>query len=112
MSFAKAASLGELWCGEMRGLTMSGRRVLVVHLGGHDAGCVAAFEDKCPHLGVALSEGTLDGDVLTCRAHGWSYDVRTGRGVNPEDTRLVRFAARVDGDDVLVDPAQEVEAAG
>jgi toluene monooxygenase system ferredoxin subunit len=102
MSFVKATSLDELWCGEMRGVTVDGRRAVVVHV----AGCVAAFEDKCPHLGVALSEGTLDGEILTCRAHGWSYDVRTGRGLNPARARLVRFATRVDGDDVLVDPAR------
>ncbi len=106
MSFEKAASLDELWCGEMRGVTVNGRRVVVVHV----EGCVAAFEDKCPHLGVALSEGSLDGDVLTCRAHGWSYDVRTGHGVNPEDARLVRVATRVDGDAVLVDAARDDEA--
>jgi toluene monooxygenase system ferredoxin subunit len=106
MSFEKAASEDELWCGEMQGLVLSGRRVVVVRV----EGCVSAFEDKCPHLGVPLSEGSLDGDVLTCRAHGWSYDVRTGRGVNPEDARLVRFPARVDGGDVLVDPSRSEEA--
>jgi toluene monooxygenase system ferredoxin subunit len=105
MSFERAASRDDLWPGEMRGLVLSGRRVVVIHV----EGCVAAFEDKCPHLGVALSEGTLDGDVLTCRAHGWSYDVRTGRGRNPEAARLIRLATRVDGDDLLVDPARAEE---
>jgi toluene monooxygenase system ferredoxin subunit len=104
MTFVRAATLDELWCGEMRAVTVGGRRAVVVHT---EAG-VTAFEDRCPHLGVALSEGTLDGEVLVCRAHGWSYDVRTGCGVNPAGSRLVRFATRVEGDDVLVDAAIEV----
>jgi toluene monooxygenase system ferredoxin subunit len=107
VSFVKAASLRDLWCGEMRGVTVNGRPAVVVHV----ASCVASFEDRCPHLGVALSEGSLDGDVLTCKAHGWQYDVRTGRGVNPEDVKLKKLATEVRGDDVLVDPdhVEEVE---
>ncbi len=39
---------------------------------------VVAFVDRCPHRGAPLSEGTLDGTVLTCFRHTWQFDVRTG----------------------------------
>ena len=32
-----------------------------------------AFEDKCPHRGVALSEGRLEGGDLQCSYHGWQF---------------------------------------
>jgi nitrite reductase/ring-hydroxylating ferredoxin subunit len=59
-------------------------RGLAVHVGGVDIGlylvdeCVYAMEDTCPHAGFPLSEGELEGCVITCDAHGWPFDVRTG----------------------------------
>lgn len=32
----------------------------------------------CPHAGADLSQGKLDGAVLTCPRHGSQFDVRTG----------------------------------
>ena len=42
---------------------------------------IVAFADRCPHRGAPLSEGTLDGAVLTCARHTWQFDVRTGTPV-------------------------------
>ena len=53
MSLERAIELSELWIGEMRGLRVSGRGVLLVRL---DDG-VYAYADKCAHLGVELSKG-------------------------------------------------------
>jgi nitrite reductase/ring-hydroxylating ferredoxin subunit len=39
---------------------------------------VVAFEDRCPHRGTPLSQGTLRDTTLTCAAHTWEFDVRTG----------------------------------
>lgn len=102
MSFQRAAGLGELWVGELRGVVVDGTKVLLVRL----ADGVRAFEDRCAHKGVALSEGQLEGTTLTCRAHAWRYDGATGRGVDPATVCLRAFAVRVEGDDVLVDVAQ------
>ncbi|HVE85231.1 MAG TPA: Rieske 2Fe-2S domain-containing protein [Myxococcales bacterium] len=94
-----ALGLDELWVGEMRGLHLGGRRVLVVRLGEG----VRAYEDRCPHLGVPLSEGTLDGATLTCRAHAFTYDAVTGQGKNPRLLCLRPFPVTVDGGRVRVD---------
>ena len=77
-------ALEELWDGEMRGHAVDGRKVLLVKLDGR----VCAYEDRCAHLGVALSEGELIGDEIVCRAHQYRYDARTGCGVNPKSVRL------------------------
>src|SRR5207244_7529471 len=84
MSFQKAATLDDVWSGEKLGLEIGGRPVLLVNVGG----AVCAYEDRCRHKGIRLSEGRLDGFVLTCAAHGWTYDARTGRGINPEAVEL------------------------
>src|SRR2546422_8304316 len=82
-------------------LPIYGRKVLLVRLDGD----VYAYEDRCAHLGVPLSQGTLDGDVLTCSAHHYQYDVRTGRGINPKCVSVSAYPVKIDGSDVFVDPS-------
>lgn len=68
------------------------------------AGEIHAMENRCPHAGDPLSEGTLEGAIVTCRAHGWKFDVRTGfPPENPDGFPIPRFAVRVEGDSVEVD---------
>ena len=43
------------------------------------SGQVQAWEDRCPHRGVALSLGRVTGDRLACAYHGWEYAAGTGR---------------------------------
>ena len=44
-------------------------------------GTIHAMEDFCPHQGGSLGTSPLDGKVVTCRGHGWRFDVtvQTGR---------------------------------
>lgn len=37
-------------------------------------GAAAALQDRCPHRGVALSLGKVEGDTLACPYHGWRFD--------------------------------------
>ncbi len=39
-----------------------------------DDGVVRAMEDRCPHRGIPLSHGTVDGCNLICLYHGWTFD--------------------------------------
>lgn len=108
MAFKKVATLDDLWGGEMMGLLVDGRKVLLVNIDD----TIYAYENKCAHKGTPLSEGDLDGKVLICGTHQWEYDVCTGKGINPESARLMAFAVKVEGGDILVDveQVQTVEA--
>jgi toluene monooxygenase system ferredoxin subunit len=99
MAFQKVATMDDLWSGEMRALVVAGRKVLLINLDG----IIYAYENKCAHLGVPLSNGHLRGAHLTCRAHQWEYDLCTGRGCNPATARLRAFAVTVDHGDILID---------
>lgn len=94
--------LNDLWIGEMRGIAVNGRRVLLLRL---EEG-VFAYEDRCAHLGVPLSEGSLADGVLTCRAHHYQYDARTGAGINPKATQLVSVPLSVRDGRILLGDAQ------
>jgi len=94
-----AGSLDDLWAGEMRAVNLGAVDVLLCNLDG----ALVAYEDRCPHLASLLSEGTLGEDgVLTCAAHEWEFDARTGCGVNPASARLRSYAVRLDGAKIFV----------
>jgi toluene monooxygenase system ferredoxin subunit len=98
-AFRCAAAADSLWSGEMLGTVVNGRPVLLVNVDGQ----VCAFEDRCRHLGVPLSQGRLQGRVLTCHAHEWQYDAVTGHGINPAHVRLQTFPVRMEKDSICVD---------
>jgi toluene monooxygenase system ferredoxin subunit len=95
----RVASLEDLWSGEMRGLEVEGRPILLVNL----EGTVRAFEDRCAHKGVRLSLGRLERGVLTCSAHVWQYDIASGQGINPRGVSLRAFPVEVRDGAIWVD---------
>jgi toluene monooxygenase system ferredoxin subunit len=87
----RAMPFEDLWIGEAVGLELAGVPVLLVNIEDE----VAAYVDSCPHQGSKLSDGELTGRELTCGTHHWEFDVLTGRGLNPADSRLARLPVRV-----------------
>lgn len=82
------------------------RGMAAVHVGGRDVCLVLrgqrihAFDDACPHRQWPLHEGRLDGDVLTCRAHTWEWDVRSGelQRMRAPECLVMHEAREVDGE--------------
>lgn len=64
---------------------------------------VLACNNRCPHEGYPLREGTLDDAcVLTCNWHGWKFDLRTGDNLLQGD-RLRTYPTRIADGAVWVD---------
>jgi toluene monooxygenase system ferredoxin subunit len=97
--FHRAMEREALWMGEMVSVSIAGKQVLLIDLEGE----VVAYPDRCRHQGVPLSQGKLAGGVLTCSAHGWQYDARSGRGCNPTGVALLRLPVEIRGADIWVD---------
>lgn len=96
--FADIADEGDLWDGEMECYDLDGNEILLIRLDGE----YHAYDGACPHQGTSLSLGELDDGLLTCAAHQWEFDVRTGKGVNPRTACLRRREVRVADGRVLV----------
>ncbi len=66
---------------ELRGRTLRTATLLDIPLVlARDANRRAfALRDSCPHRGMPLSFGHLDGDSLECCYHGWRFDPHSGR---------------------------------
>jgi toluene monooxygenase system ferredoxin subunit len=95
----------DLWDGELTGIRLGGTKIVLLNVGGN----IRAFEDRCPHLGGQLSEGTMDGSTLTCANHLWEFDALTGKGTNPGNCRLTAFDTRVrDGQIEILAPGPEL----
>jgi nitrite reductase/ring-hydroxylating ferredoxin subunit len=98
-AFIKVARLRDIAPGELLRVEVGGKLVCLANVEGR----IYAVDDDCPHIGGALSDGELEGCVLTCPVHLARFDVRDGkvlRGPARED--VPTYVVRVEGDDILV----------
>jgi toluene monooxygenase system ferredoxin subunit len=113
MSYVAVLRLDDLWSGEIRRVettlepmnktsnSSQIRKGLILVRQGDE---ISAFEDRCAHLGVRLSEhGLVEGSTLTCRVHGWQYDLRSGLGLNPCKARLKTRPVKIEAGIIYVD---------
>ncbi len=65
---------------------------------------IYALEDACPHSGLSLCRGSLNGYVITCAGHAWDIDVRTGHVLKPTGIheRNPCFEVTVEGDHAVI----------
>jgi nitrite reductase/ring-hydroxylating ferredoxin subunit len=63
-----------------------------------------AIEDRCPHMGFPLHQGTVESGLVTCHWHHARFDLVTGCTLDPFADDARGFVVTVDGDDVLVEP--------
>jgi nitrite reductase/ring-hydroxylating ferredoxin subunit len=70
-------------------------------------GTIYAINDTCLHAGSSLAQGRLNGKIVTCRAHGWKYDVTTGAlTLNPESS-VASYAVKIIDGKILVDTGKK-----
>lgn len=63
-----------------------------------------AIENACPHAGVPLSTGDVEACIVTCPAHGFQYDLRTGYAADhPDGFPIPRFEVFVEGEALLIE---------
>jgi 3-phenylpropionate/trans-cinnamate dioxygenase ferredoxin component len=105
MSFEKACALGDVPADEALGVTVGRYDVAIAR---HEDE-VFAIQDLCSHAAVALSEGEVEDCTIECWLHGSRFDLRTGKPTGPPATEAVAiYPVRVEGGDVLVDPANPI----
>ncbi len=94
-----ALPLDELNQTPRRMVRIAGRQIAVFKT---DAG-IFACNNRCPHEGYPLSEGTVDGKcTLTCNWHNWKFDLTSGSNLYGGDQLRV-YPVQVRDDQVWVD---------
>lgn len=66
------------------GVKLAGEPIVVFRTA---AGGLGALADACPHRRLKLSAGTVVGDRVQCRYHGWTFD-SCGNGESPGTPKL------------------------
>jgi len=100
--------------GVMREVLAQGHEIIVLRLGD----VYYAADARCPHRKGRLSQGTLEGTVVTCPLHGSRFDLQDGRvvrwlgmtGIVLKATGLLKvskslktYKVGIEGDKVLVE---------
>ncbi len=97
--FVWVLKAGELVPGEMKVVTVAGTEVVLTEVDGK----LCAFRNLCPHEEGPLSEGTLEGKIVTCPWHFSRFDVTTGEIIDGvTDDNLTIYEVRLSGDNVEV----------
>lgn len=111
-----ACKRDELGPGQMRAVTVGRRHIALVCT---EDGSYKAIADSCPHEGARMSGGQMEKmwlsdesrryypsdeySVVVCPWHNWEFDLDTGCStVEPHRMRLKTYAARVEGEDVVL----------
>jgi len=78
--------------------TVAGRTIAVFNVDGS----IYAINDPCLHKGASLGTGKLEGKVVTCRAHGWRFDITTGNMMNVPGYGVASYPAKLADGKILV----------
>ncbi|MCB2077497.1 MAG: Rieske 2Fe-2S domain-containing protein [Novosphingobium sp.] len=107
MEFVKVAGTGDVAEGQMIPIEANGEKLLLAKVGGE----FRAAQRKCPHLGLNLCKGSIEGNAVVCKFHKARFDLSTGKiDRDPKllfikmtaKSDLTTYPVKVEGDDVLV----------
>jgi len=107
LEWHRVADVDELPEGRVKTVTATTHSMALTHIDGE----YAAMENRCPHQGGPLGEGSIevgkDGQCwLRCPWHGWDFDPKTGRppgGHEDSGQKLFPVDVREDGIYVGID---------
>ena len=96
----RICSLSELDEKGSRVVAVDGRTVLVLA----DGDSVYALDNRCPHMGFPLNQGTVRDGILTCHWHHAKFDLAGGCTFDPCADDVTSFRVEVRDGDVWLDP--------
>ncbi|QXP54637.1 Rieske 2Fe-2S domain-containing protein [Cellulophaga sp. HaHa_2_95] len=73
----------------------------------HYDGKFSALDNKCPHQGGPLGEGSIENGMLRCPWHGWDFDPCSGMPPGGFDDGVTTFEVKEEGDEILVGIPEE-----
>lgn len=105
--YLEVATIEQLPPGRAMSVRVSGKDVALFNVDG----TVYAIDDSCLHQGVSLGNSKFAGKVVTCRGHGWKYDVTTGSTLSSPGYGVVTYPVKVVDGKIMVSPEPAAESA-
>jgi len=78
-----AGKVSDIPLGKMIKISVDGKEIMIANIDGD----FCAMDDTCTHSGSSLSEGSLEGCIVTCGWHKAEFDCKTGK--------LFKFPAKI-----------------
>ncbi len=110
VEWVKVGTTGDQPDGRIKSVTARTTSLCLVHFDGQ----WSAMDNRCPHQGGPLGEGSIETGVegkcwIRCPWHGWDFDPLKGTPPGGhEDTGQKMYPVKIEGDEVLVGlPAEE-----
>ncbi|MBO0322260.1 Rieske 2Fe-2S domain-containing protein [Muricauda sp. CAU 1633] len=95
----------ELPEGRVKTVTVDNRDLCLTHFKGK----FSALDNKCPHQGGPLGEGSIENGMLRCPWHGWDFHPCTGKPPGGFDDGVETFVVKEEGNQVYVAIASQKE---
>ena len=73
----------------------------------HFEGKFCALDNKCPHQGGPLGEGSIEGGWLRCPWHGWDFHPCTGRSPGSHEDGVPTYEVKVEDNAVFIAMEEE-----
>ena len=103
--WCKVLDHGELPEGRVKPATCENHTVCMTHYeGGHHA-----LDNKCPHQGGPLGEGSIENGFLRCPWHGWDFHPVTGKPPGGYDDGIDTYPVEERDDGIYVGIPREEE---
>jgi len=99
--FLETIVLDRLPPGKGKVVRVAGKDVALFNVDGN----IYAIDDACAHAGVSLGTSKLRGNIVTCRGHGFRYDVTNGQCVSISGMRVASHPVRIVDGKILVAPS-------
>ncbi len=90
--------------GRVKTVTVNHKGICLTHFEGK----FSALDNKCPHQGGPLGEGSIENGMLRCPWHGWDFHPCTGLPPGGFDDGVETFAVKEENDAVFVGMEEEV----
>ena len=96
--FVRALAATDVAPGQCVEVSVGGKPVALYNVDG----TFYATSNTCIHRGGPLGQGALDGPVVLCPWHEWSWDVRTGENTANPELKIPTYPVKVEDGQVLV----------
>jgi nitrite reductase/ring-hydroxylating ferredoxin subunit len=98
--FTKVLDKKALPAGRATAIELAGKKIAIFNVNDK----YYAIDDECTHAGGSLSEGEIDGVVVTCPWHGATFDVATGEVLSaPAFERVNSYKVQVVGEEIQIE---------
>jgi 3-phenylpropionate/trans-cinnamate dioxygenase ferredoxin component len=106
VSFVKVGELSEVPTGKMKMFKVGEKEYLVANVNGN----LYVIGNRCTHASADLSQGSLEGNIVTCPKHKSKFDVTTGKVISGPKMMFIHpkinddpsYEVKVEGNSILL----------